>query len=87
MVRRWIASRSRSTHQHDCRVKRGVSAQHPNKYVLDDKELERVAELAHIELEDARTELMRAHAAAQSMGQEPELDNVEDDDSESGWVE
>ena len=55
--------------------------------MLDDKELERVAELAHIELEDARTELMRAHAAAQSMGQEPETDNVEDEDSESGWVE
>ncbi|KZV60912.1 WD40 repeat-like protein [Peniophora sp. CONT] len=68
-------------------VKRGAAAQQPNKYVLDDKELERVAELAHIELEDARTELMRAHAAAQSMGQEPELDDVEDEGSESGWVD
>ena len=69
------------------RVKRGVASSQPRKYNLDEKELARVSALARIELEDARTELMRAHAAAQSMGQDPELDNVEDDDSESGWVE
>jgi len=72
-------------------VRRGVSAQHPQKYVLDDKELERVSALARIELEDARIELERAHLAAQSMGKGAEGeegdDNGGDDDDETNWVE
>jgi len=72
-------------------VRRGVSAQHPKKYVLDDKELERVSALARIELEDARIELERAHLAAQSMGKGAEGeegdDNGGDDDDEKNWVE
>lgn len=69
-------------------VKRGVSTQHPKKYVLDDKELERVSTLARIELEDARVELLRAHEAAKSMGlgaEGDEADNVDTD--EEDWVE
>ena len=72
-------------------VRRGVSAQYPQKYVLDDKELERVSALARIELEDARIELERAHLAAQSMGKGAEGeegdDNGGDDDDETNWVE
>ena len=73
-------------------VRRGVSAQNPQKYVLDDKELERVSALARIELEDARTELERAHIAAQSMGKGAEGDEADDnaeadDDDEANWVE
>lgn len=72
-------------------VRRGVSTQHPQKYVLDDKELERVSALARIELEDARVELERAHLAAQSMGKGAEGDeaddNGNDDDDEANWVE
>ncbi|KDQ57139.1 hypothetical protein JAAARDRAFT_58614 [Jaapia argillacea MUCL 33604] len=71
-------------------VKRGVSAQHPAKYILDDKELERVSALARIELEDARTELQRAHEAAKMMGQGAEGDEVDDDgdgEDESAWVD
>lgn len=72
-------------------VRRGVAAQHPTKYVLDDKELERVSALARIELEDARVELERAHLAAQSMGKgaegEEADDNAEDEDDEANWVE
>ncbi|CAA7266975.1 unnamed protein product [Cyclocybe aegerita] len=73
-------------------VRRGVSAQHPAKYVLDDQELERVSALARIELEDARDELQRAHLAAQSMGKGAEGDeaddnNVDDDDDEANWVD
>jgi periodic tryptophan protein 1 len=63
-------------------VRRGVAAQHPQKYVLDDPELERVSALARIELEDARVELERAHIAAQSMGKEEA-----DDSDEADWVE
>lgn len=49
-------------------VRRGVAVQHPQKYVLDDAELERVSKLARIELADARQELERAHVAALGMG-------------------
>ena len=71
-------------------VRRGVSARNPEKYVLDDKELERVSALARIELEDARIELERAHLAAQDMGKGAEGDEADDntgDDDEANWVE
>ncbi|ESK93990.1 rrna processing protein [Moniliophthora roreri MCA 2997] len=69
-------------------IRRGVAAQHPSKYVLDDKELERVSALAHIELEDARTELKRAHEAAQKMGKGTEGDEADDaEDDEDEWVD
>ncbi|EPQ52598.1 WD40 repeat-like protein [Gloeophyllum trabeum ATCC 11539] len=71
-------------------VKRGVAAQHPAKYVLDDKELERVSSLARIELEDARLELQRAHEAAQEMGKgsdDETGDDNEDNEDESAWVD
>ena len=69
-------------------VRRGVSAQNPSKYVLDDRELERVSALARIELEDARVELERAHEAAKSMGRGPEGDEIEEGgDDEGDWVE
>lgn len=69
-----------------CRVKRGVAAQQPIKYVLDDTELERVSALARIELEDAKKELERAHVAAGDMGNGAEGSDA-DDDEESAWVE
>ncbi|KDR78833.1 hypothetical protein GALMADRAFT_1365360 [Galerina marginata CBS 339.88] len=71
-------------------VRRGVATQHPEKYVLDDKELERVSALARIELEDARIELERAHLAAQEMGKGAEGDEADDnvdDDDEANWVD
>ncbi|RDB25746.1 putative WD repeat-containing protein C17D11.16 [Hypsizygus marmoreus] len=71
-------------------VRRGVSARHPQKYVLDDKELERVSALARIELEDARVELERAHEAAKSMGRGAEGDEADDpgdEDDEENWVD
>ena len=69
------------------RVKRGISAQQPSKYVLDDKELGRVSALARIELEDARLELERAHEAAKTMGRGAEGDEGDDDGDEDAWVE
>ena len=70
-------------------VRHGVAARNPEKYVLDDKELERVSALAKIELEDARAELERAHLAAQSMGKrgEGEAGGVAEDDDDANWVE
>ncbi|KAJ3968371.1 WD40-repeat-containing domain protein [Lentinula raphanica] len=49
-------------------IKRGVARPNPEKYVLDDRELERVSALARMELEDAQVELRRAHEAAKRMG-------------------
>ena len=73
------------------RVKQGIAAEHPEKYLLDENELERVSALARIELEDAKKELERAHYAAQSMGkgaEGEEADDIEDDENnESAWVE
>ncbi|KAG2741555.1 transducin family protein/WD-40 repeat family protein [Suillus brevipes Sb2] len=71
-------------------VKRGVSANQPSKYVLDEKELERVSALARIELEDARIEIERAHNAAKSMGkgaEGAEADDVDEDGDEDAWVD
>ena len=67
------------------RVRRGVAVEHPSKYILDEKELERVSALARIELEDARKELERAHKAAESMGDRAHEDDEEGD--EDDWVE
>ncbi|TCD60166.1 hypothetical protein EIP91_010625 [Steccherinum ochraceum] len=70
-------------------VKRGVSSQHPTKYVLDDTELERVSALARIELEDAKKELEKAHIAAVSMGKGAEGSDADDadEDDENAWVD
>lgn len=75
-------------------VRRGIATRHPEKYVLDEKELERVSALAKIELEDARVELERAHLAVQSMGKGAEGeeaddhgDDVNEDDNDVNWVE
>lgn len=72
------------------RVKRGVAAQHPRKYDLDEKELERVSALARIEIEDARTMLERATEVAKEMGKDIEADDADDrdgEDDENAWVE
>ncbi|KAJ7170934.1 WD40-repeat-containing domain protein [Mycena crocata] len=71
-------------------VRRGVAAQHPEKYVLDDQELERVSALSRIQLEDARIELERAHEAAKSMGlgaEGEEADDAGEDGDEDDWVD
>ena len=76
------------------RVKRGVAAQHPGKYNLDEKELERVSALARIELEDARLELEKAQEEAMrhekerdEEGDEVEVLEGSDDGDEDAWVE
>lgn len=70
-----------------CRVRRGIAAQHPIKYTLDDQELERVSALARVELEDARKELEQAHKAAISMGKGAEGEEADDADEDDEWVE
>ena len=72
------------------RVKRGASQQNPQKYVLDDQELQRVSALARIELEDAKTELQRAQQAANAVLERAASgvhEGGEDDGDDSAWVE
>jgi len=84
---------SRKRLNHTGRVKRGVSLRHPSKQPLNDADIERIKEIANVELEDARTELERANATAQTMDQrheESDGDDVtgdDDDDDDSAWVE
>lgn len=62
----------------------GIATQHPKKYVLDEKELERVSALARVELEDARVELEHASKLAHSMGKDQDLD---DEGKDGDWEE
>lgn len=50
-------------------VRRGVAAQFPEKYELDEEELNRISELARVQLEDAKTDLK----AAQEEGEDEEM--------------
>ena len=76
---------------HTCRVKRGVSLRHPSKQPLNDADIERIKEIASVELEDARTELERANVTAQAMDQrheESDGDDVTGDgEDDSAWME
>ena len=69
------------------RVKRGVAQQNPQKYILDDQELQRVSSLARIELEDAKTELQRAQRAADAVLTRAASGIDEDAKDDSAWVE
>ena len=64
---------------------------HPSRQPLNDADIERIKEIANVELEDARTELERANVTAQAMGQrheESDGDDVTvDDEGDSAWVE
>jgi len=64
---------------------------HPSKQPLNDADIERIKEIANVELEDARTELERANVTAQAMDQrheESDADDVTGDDGDdSAWVE
>ena len=64
-----------------------MAQQNPQKYVLDDQELERVSSLARIELEDAKAELQRAQRTADAVLTRVASGVDEDVDDDSAWVE
>jgi periodic tryptophan protein 1 len=68
-------------------VRRGAAAENPEKYNLDEKELERVQKLARIELEDAQIELQKASEAAQEMEDRSADECGEDEGNDEGWEE
>lgn len=58
-------------------VRRGVAAQFPTKYQVDEKELSRISELARLQLEDAQEDLENAQQAQ-------DANESEDSDSDAG---
>ena len=72
------------------RVRRGVSAQHPQKYNLDEKEIERVSAFTRTKLEDVKAQMEEAHKAAKQMGRGAEADETNEEagsDDDGAWVE
>lgn len=64
-------------------VARGMSAQHPSKYVVDEAEMERVSALAQIRLQDARMELELAQIVE---AEELELkEGRQGEDADADW--
>jgi len=53
-------------------VPRGFAAQFPQRYDIDEKEFERIADLARLHLEDAKEDLQEAEAAASNDDEEGE---------------
>ncbi|KIV86800.1 hypothetical protein PV11_02388 [Exophiala sideris] len=61
-------------------VRRGVAAQFPTKYQVDEAELSRISKLARLQLEDAQADLEEA----QNPKGEDGSDDEDDDDEENG---
>ncbi|CAG8699487.1 1870_t:CDS:2 [Acaulospora colombiana] len=61
-------------------VKRGVAAEHPQKYNPDDEELARVSELTREELKDAKLDLENMGKLAEEMGV-----GIDEEDHEEDW--
>lgn len=62
-------------------VRRGVAAQFPTKYDIDEKEMDRISKLARMQLEDAQEDLSAAQGNGDS-GNKDDDDAMEEDDTE-----
>lgn len=66
-------------------VRRGVAAQFPTKYVIDEAEMGRISKLARMQLEDAKEEMSAAQEGKADEEEEEEeeaVDAMEDDSEE-----
>ncbi|KAL4780825.1 WD40-repeat-containing domain protein [Aspergillus varians] len=63
-------------------VRRGVAAQFPTKYEIDEKEMDRISKLARMQLEDAREDLSAAQDNEDSEDKEEDDAMEEDDEAE-----
>lgn len=63
-------------------VKRGVAAQFPTKYVIDEAEMGRISELARIQLEDAKQDMSAAQDGKMDEDSDKEEDVMEDGSEE-----
>lgn len=64
-------------------VRRGVAAQFPTKYEIDEEEMGRISKLARMQLEDAKEDLS---AANDGKGDDDEDDAAMDEDVKDGEV-
>ncbi|EMG48297.1 Periodic tryptophan protein 1, partial [Candida maltosa Xu316] len=62
-------------------VPRGYASEFPEKYELDDEEMERINAMANLEINDAREQLAQAQAEEQEMESPEEEDNEEEEES------
>lgn len=62
-------------------VRRGVAAQFPTKYEIDETEMNRISKLARMQLEDAKDELSAAQGGEDAM-EEDHMDEAVEGDSE-----
>lgn len=63
-------------------VKRGVAAENPTRYDIDENELARVSRLAREELEDAQVDLEQVGKLVEEMGV-----GANEEDHEEDWEE
>jgi periodic tryptophan protein 1 len=59
-------------------VRRGVAAQFPTKYEIDEEEMNRISKLARMQLEDAREDLSAAQEQEKKEGDAMEEDDDDD---------
>ncbi|KAK4058688.1 rRNA-processing protein [Microbotryomycetes sp. JL221] len=64
-------------------IPRGVAAQHPSKYVVDETELDRVGQLARVKLQDAQFELELARATEHDNNDDGDDDAMRGDDDDN----
>lgn len=64
-------------------VRRGVAAQFPTKYEIDEEEMGRISKLARMQLEDAKEDLDAAKAGKMDDGEDTVMD-VDNDGVASG---
>lgn len=63
-------------------VRRGVAAPFPVKYEIDEEEINRISDLAKLQLQDAQTDLKSARDGKDQDGADDEMD----EDKEEGGV-
>lgn len=67
-------------------VRRGVAAQFPKKYDIDEEEINRISQLARLQLEDAKGDLKAAREGAGKDGEDRE-EEEDEEEKEGGGVE
>lgn len=65
-------------------VRRGVAAPFPEKYEIDEAEINRISELAKIQLEGAKTDLKQAQHQSNKDQREGEEESEDDSTEPSG---
>ena len=63
-------------------VRRGVAAQFPTKYEIDEEEMNRISKLARMQLEDAKEDMNAAQGEDTAMDEENKDEDIMEDAEE-----